>query len=203
MQIALFGATGGTGRQILAQAISQGHQIRALVRDPTRLTAPVGVTLIRGDVLDLAPTAECVQGTEAVICALGSHGGRTPIEAAGTAHILTAMQTHGVRRLIAITSLGVGDSRGQLNPVFRILMDLTLKTIMHAKAEQEELIKASGLDWTIVRPGGLTDGPHTGTYRSGLDPTIKGGRVSRADVADFVLKQLSDQTYLHQTPAVT
>jgi uncharacterized protein YbjT (DUF2867 family) len=139
-----------------------------------------------------------------VICVLGSrHGNREPVEAVGTRRILEAMQSLGVRRLIAVTSLGVGDSRAQINPLFRAIMDLTLKPIMQAKEEQERLIKASGLDWTIVRPGGLTDGPRTGSCRAGLDPRIRGGRISRADVAELVLKQLTDLSYLHQTPAVT
>lgn len=204
MQIALFGATGGTGRQVLAQALDQGHGVRALVRDPAKLPEQVGLTRIVGDVLDPEATRRCVEGADAVICVLGSrHGNREPVEAVGTGRILEAMQSLGVRRLIAVTSLGVGDSRAQINPLFRAIMDLTLKPIMQAKEEQERLIKASGLDWTIVRPGGLTDGPRTGSYRAGLDPRIRGGRISRADVAELVLKQLTDLSYLHQTPAVT
>jgi putative NADH-flavin reductase len=96
-----------------------------------------------------------------------------------------------------------GDSREQINWAFRVVMDLTLKPNMMAKEEQERLIKASDLDWTIVRPGGLTDGPRTGAYRFGRDRSIKGGRISRADVADFVLRQLTDPTFIHQTPAVS
>jgi uncharacterized protein YbjT (DUF2867 family) len=204
LRIALFGATGGTGRQVLAQALEQGHGVRALVRDPTKLPEQAGLTRIVGDVLDPEATRRCIEGADAVICVLGSrHGGREPVEAVGTWHILEAMQSRGVRRLIAVTSLGVGDSRAQINPLFRAIMDLTLKPIMQAKEEQERLIKASGLDWTIVRPGGLTDGPRTGRYRCGIDPRIRGGRVSRADVADFVLRQLTNRDFLHQTPAVT
>ncbi len=204
MQIALFGATGGTGRQVLAQALEQGHGVRALVRDPAKLVEQAGLTCIVGDVLDPGATRHCVEGAEAVICVLGSrHGGREPVEAVGTGLILEAMQSLGVRRLIAVTSMGVGDSRAQINPLFRAIMDLTLKPIMQAKEEQERLIKASGLDWTIVRPGGLTDGPRTGGYRAGLERSIRGGRISRADVAEFVLKQLTDLSYLHQTPAIT
>lgn len=203
MHIALFGATGGTGRHVLDQALTQGHGVCALVRDPAKLAERAGLTLVVGDVRDRDPVSRCVQGAAAVICVLGSHGNRDPVEATGTQQILEAMHGSGARRLIAVTSLGVGDSRAQINPLFRMLMDLTLKPIMAAKEEQERLIKASGLDWTIVRPGGLTDGPRTGRYRFGLGPSLKGGRVSRADVADFVLRQLSDATFLHQTPAVT
>ncbi|MBK5968527.1 MULTISPECIES: NAD(P)-dependent oxidoreductase [Thiorhodovibrio] len=203
MHIALFGATGGTGREVLAQALTQGHRIQALVRDPTSLPAQDGLRLIPGDVLDATATRQCITGTDAVICVLGSKPKQPPIEARGTAVIVEAMQASAVRRLIAVTSMGVGDSRRQLNPLFRWIMDLSLKAIMQAKAEQEQLIRASGLDWTIVRPGGLTDGPRTGTYRHGLDKSIKGGRISRADVAEFVLAQLDDRHYWQKTPAVT
>ena len=82
-------------------------------------------------------------------------------------------------------------------------MNLTLKRIMQAKEEQERLIMASDTDWTIVRPGGLTDGPPTGTYKAGTEKSIKAKQVSRADVADFVLKQLTDDRYVRQTPAVS
>ena len=203
MHIALFGATGGTGRQVLAQALEQGHGVTALVRDPAKLVEQAGLTRVVGDVLDPEATRHGVEGADAVICVLGSHGGREPVEAVGTRLILEAMWSLGVRRLVAVTSMGVGDSRAQINPLFRAIMDLTLKPIMQAKEEQERLIKASGLDWTIVRPGGLTDGPRTGSYRAGLERSIRGGRISRADVAEFVLKQLTDLSYLHQTPAIT
>ena len=203
MHIALFGATGGTGRQVVAQALAQGHRITALVRDPSKLTPHPDLTLVTGDVLDPAAVARCLAGTDAVVCVLGSHGSKTPIEARGTEQILTAMPDQGVRRLVVVTSLGVGESRAQLAWPWRLIMDLTLKAILEAKAEQERLVKASGLDWIIVRPGGLTDGPRTGAYRFGTDPTLKAGRVSRADVADFVLRQLSEDTFLHQAPTVT
>lgn len=203
MRIAVFGATGGTGRQVVEQALAQGHQVSALVRDPTKLEPRDGLTLHTGDVMDTEVTARCIQGADAVVCVLGSRGSKTPIEAVGTEVILQAMQAQGVRRLIAVTSMGVGDSRSQINPAFRVIMDLTLKPIMQAKEAQEQLIQSSALDWTIIRPGGLTDGPPTGQYRHGLDRSIKGGRISRADVAAFVLKQIYDLTYLHQTPAVT
>jgi uncharacterized protein YbjT (DUF2867 family) len=209
MNIALFGATGGTGQQVLTQALGQGHQIKALARAPANLSSnqeadPQGhLTIIAGDVLDPTPVNACIHGTESVICVLGTRPGATPIEAAGTAVILAAMQQQGVRRLIAVTSMGVGDSKDQIPLVFRVVMQLTLKKIMAAKEEQERLIMASGLDWTIVRPGGLTDGPKTGTYRSGLDKSITAARLSRADVADFVLQQLTDERFVRQTPAVS
>ena len=203
MQIALFGATGGTGRQVLEQAVAAGHNVTLLVRDPAKIEARSGVTLIHGDVLDQEATSRCVQGSDAVICVLGSGVGVEPVEAQGTQRVLEAMQANGVRRLIAVTSLGVGDSREQVGADFQQAMDTVLQPIIAAKTEQERLIRASGLDWTIVRPGGLGDGPRTGDYRSGTDPSLMAGLVSRADVAEFVLRQLTDASYLHQCPAVT
>ena len=203
MQIALFGATGGTGKQVLDQALDQGYRIRALVRDPTKLAERDGLTLIQGDVLEQTAVDRCLAGSDAVICVLGSHGSTEPVEDRGTERILAGMKAHGQRRLIAVTSMGVGDSIDQVAAFFRAIMRLTLKRVMEAKERQEQAIMASGLDWTIVRPGGLTDGPRTGSYRSGLDKSIKATRVSRADVADFILRELKAGDFIRQTPAVS
>jgi putative NADH-flavin reductase len=227
MNIALFGATGGTGHQVLLQALEQGHRVKALARDPAKLPAGHdGLIPIVGDVLDQAAVSDCVHGTDAVICVLGTRPGSQPakpdgthtplgelrglfgtkaepIEARGTRSILAAMQSAGVRRLIAVTSMGVGDSADQMPFIFRAFMQMTLKSVMAAKEEQERLIRESGLDWTIVRPGGLTDGPRTGTYAAGIEKSIKARQVSRADVAEFVLRQLTDARFIRQTPAIS
>jgi putative NADH-flavin reductase len=203
MQIAVFGATGGTGQQVVEQALAAGYRIRALVRDPIKLAARDGLTLIQGDVLDQAAVDRCVEGSDAVICVLGSHGSAEPVEDRGTERILAAMKTQGVRRLIAVTSMGVGDSIEQVAAFFRAIMKLTLKRVMEAKERQEQAIMASDLEWTIVRPGGLTDGPRTGSYQFGTDKSIKATRVSRADVADFILRELTAGDYIRQTPAIS
>lgn len=204
MQLALFGATGGTGHQVLLQALGQGHRVRALVRRPERLTMhDEALTLVPGDVLDAAAVEPCVAGAQAVICVLGTRRGEAPIEDRGTAAILAAMARHEVRRLIAVTSLGVGDSRDQVPLYFKLMMKTFLAHIMAAKEEQERLIRASGLDWTLVRPGGLSDGPRTGRYRFGVDRSLRAGRIARADVADFVLEELAEPRFLHQAVAVT
>jgi putative NADH-flavin reductase len=174
-----------------------------LVRDPIKLAARDGLTLIQGDVLDQTAVDRCLAGSDAVICVLGSHGSTEPVEDRGTERILTAMQAHGQRRLIAVTSMGVGDSIDQVAAFFRAIMRLTLKRVMEAKERQEQAIMASDLDWTIVRPGGLSDGPRTGSYRYGLDKSIKATRVSRADVADFILQELKAGDFIRQTPAVS
>jgi len=203
VRVALFGATGGTGRHVVEQGLALGHQIQALVRDPAKLPDALGPTAVAGDVLDQSAVDRCVEGVDAVICILGTRPGTEPVEDRGTAHIIDAMQRLGPRRLVAVTSLGVGDSAEQIPLLFRVVMNLTMKRIFQAKEAQERLIRDSGLDWTIVRPGGLTDGPRTGSYRSGTGKDIKATRISRADVAEFVLAQLDDPAYLHRTPAVS
>jgi uncharacterized protein YbjT (DUF2867 family) len=203
MPIALFGATGGTGREVLEQALAAGHEVRALARDPAKLAPKAGLTVVTGDVLDQAATDRTVEGTDAVICVLGTKPGNEPVEAPGTERILAAMAKHGVKRLIAVSSMGVGDSIEQINLAFRVIMNLTLKRIMQAKEAQERLIMASDTDWTIVRPGGLTDGPRTGNYRAGTDKSIKAGRVARADVAEYVLRQLTDEGCIRQAPSIS
>lgn len=203
MHIALFGATGGTGREVLEQALAAGHAVKALARDPSKLVPRDGLTVIPGDVLDQAAADACVEGTDAVICVLGTKPGNEPVEAPGTERILAAMGKHGVKRLVAVSSMGVGDSIEQINLAFRVIMNLTLKRIMQAKEAQERLIMASDTDWTIVRPGGLTDGPRTGNYRAGTDKSIKAGRVARADVAEYVLRQLADDGCVRQAPSIS
>lgn len=204
-RIALFGATGGTGRQIVAQALEAGHTVQALVRDPARL--PVQhphLHLITGNVLDSDAVERTITGADAVIVSLGNTANNPDwIVSEGTKVIVAAMHKLGVRRLIVISSLGVGDSRDQVPAFFKVLMKTALKKPMEDKERQEQIVAASGLDWTIVRPGGLTNGPRTGRYRAGLDRSIVAGQISRADVAEFVLRQLDDMTYRHKAPAIT
>jgi hypothetical protein len=112
------------------------------------------------------------------------------------------MQKQGIKRLVVVSALGVGDSQEQVSLPFKMMMKTVLRKAYEDKERQEEIVRESGLDWVIVRPGGLTNGAATGDYEYGLDPSIGGGQVSRADVADFVLQQLTDDTFLHQTPAI-
>ncbi len=205
MRIALFGATGGTGREIVAQGLEQGLEITALVRDPAKLGVEhPNLTLVQGDVLDPAAVSQVVDGADAAIISLGNTPNNPDyVVSNGTAVILDAMKSAGVPRAVVITSLGVGESKNQLALPFRMLFNTVMKKPMEDKERQEALVKASDIDWIIVRPGGLTDGPATGTYKSGLDPKIMASQVSRADVAAFTLQQLADDTYVRQAPAIT
>ena len=206
MKIAVFGATGGTGRQIIKQALAAGHEIKALVREPSKLDITnEGLTLIQGDVLNHDKVAETLIGTEAVICSLGNTTNNPEMIVSRGTEVIVQMMAMGPRprRLIVITSLGVGDSKNQVPFVFKILAKTVLRQAMQDKEAQENLVRTSNLDWIIVRPGGLTDNPATGKYRSGLDKSIIAGQVSRADVATFVLQQVTADTFLHQTPGIT
>lgn len=205
MKLALFGATGGVGRQILQQALQAGHSVRALARDPSRLSVQHNeLTTVSGDVLDAGRVAQTLAGVDAAIISLGNTANNPDwIVSDGTRVIVDAMKQAGVRRLLVITSLGVGDSKDQVPFAFKMLARTVIRKPMEDKERQEQIVRASGLDWTIIRPGGLTNGPPTGAYRAGLDPTISAGQVARADVAEFTLKQLDDLSYLHKAPAIT
>ena len=208
MRLVVFGSTGGTGRELLKRALEQGHGVVAYARDPTKLNdlKHPHLEVIRGDVLDSVGVESAVVGKQAVLCTIGAGAKRTTLREEGTRNIVEAMVRAGVKRLICQSSLGVGDSRANLSFFTKhIIVSVFLRHAFADHERQEAVVKQSSLDWTIVRPPHLTNGPRTGTYRHGFtttDTRIK-GKISRADVADFMLKQLTDDMYLHQTPGVS
>lgn len=203
MKIVVFGATGTIGRQVVEQALQQGHDVTAFVRDPAKVQRS-DVRAVQGDVHDAAAVRTAVQGQDAVIVALGA-GRKGGVRGPGTRTIIAAMKAAGVDRLIVQSTLGVGDSRPNLTVMWKYLMfGLLLRPAYADHVEQERYTRVSGLDWTIVRPAAFTDGPRTGTYRHGFGPhdTTVSVKISRADVAEFILKQLDNSEYLHQTPGL-
>jgi putative NADH-flavin reductase len=208
MKLLVFGATGGTGRAIVAQALDQGHVVTAFVRNPAALTTKhERLKIVPGDILDYSSVEAAVQGQDAVLSALGVRKLRkNTILSDGTKNIIRAMEHHGVRRFLCESSLGVGDSKGQLGWFINLfIIPLFLRNVFRDKEVQEQDVKQSNLDWMIVRPAMLTNGPRTGAYRSGFSPTDRTitGKISRADVADFMLKHLTDNTYQRQTPGLS
>ena len=208
MKLALFGATGATGRCLVEQALAQGHEVTAFTRNPAALTLRhERLVVVQGDVLDAGQVQVAVAGKEAVLCALGtSSRAHTTVLSEGTKNIIAAMEKDGVRRLVCESSFGVGESRGQGGLVLRyVIIPFFLNHVYADKEIQEQFIQRSNLDWVIVRPTRLTNGPRTGAYRAGVNlkmPLAPWCTVSRADVADFMLKQLTDDTYLRQAPAI-
>jgi len=208
MKLVIFGSTGGTGRELVKQALEQGHSVTAYARDPAKIgnLQHSRLSVLRGDVLDPTTVATAVAGREAVLSSIGAGAERTTLREEGTRNIIEGMQGAGVKRLICQSSLGVGESRANLSFFTKyIIVPLFLRHPFADHERQEAVVKQCRLDWTIVRPPHLRDGPRTGVYRHGFpttDTSIKGW-ISRADVADFMLKQLADDTYLRQTPGVS
>ncbi len=205
MNILIIGATRGIGRQLLEQALEQGHSVTVIARHPQKINLPHrNLTVIEGDILDPEAVNRAVAGQEAVFCTIGMKPTRKPVTvfSEGIKNVLQAMQTAGVRRLICVTGIGAGETRGHGGFLYdKIVNPLLLKTIYEDKDRQEALVKASDRDWSIVRPGFLTNGPLTGNYRVITDISgVTAGKISRADVAHFLLRQLKSDAYLKQTP---
>jgi len=206
-RIVLLGATGPTGRQIMTQALEQGHHVTALVRDPTKLAArSERLQVLTGSVPDDPhAVAQAVRGQDAVISALGvgrSFRARDLI-ARSAPIIVSAMERHGVRRLIFVSAIGVGH-RYPLPLPMQIFTRTLLRGIYADKLAGENAISASRLDWTLVHPAMLSDGPQTGRYRVGERLPFQGmPKIARADVAHFVLAQLADSTCLRKTVVIS
>lgn len=208
MKLVVFGATGGSGRQLVEQAVLAGHDVTAFARTPEKLGIQnAKLTVIQGDILDPEAVDKAVQGKDAVLCALGAPAAdKGRLREAGTRNIIAAMHKHGVKRLVCQASLGYGDTYDALSPFMKwFIVPFILKDVFADHEAQEALIKKSDLDWIIVRPANLTDGEHTGSYRHGPAATQKGSqmKISRADTAEFMLKQLTEDQYLHQTPGLS
>ncbi|WP_344581342.1 SDR family oxidoreductase [Nonomuraea roseoviolacea] len=210
MRITVFGATGRTGWRVVGQALHAGHEVTAVVRDPAALErhnlGGPRLTVVRADVMDPAAIRPAVAGHDAVVSAIGPRGsGPTTVCADSIASIMEAMAAEGVRRLVAVSASGfVREGDG---PLTRLVAKPILNRVLrHAFADMrrmEDLVRASGLDWTIVRPPQLTEGPRTGSYRSAIDRNVRGGvRVSRADLADCVLRCLDERGPLHAALAI-
>lgn len=207
-RVLIVGATGGTGRQLVEQALERGHIVTALARDPSalRIEHP-RLTVIRGDVLDSASIDAAVRSQDAVLCALGHKRLFYPtrILSEGTRNILRAMEAYGVQRFVCETALGIGDSAGRMGLYYTFfVIPLILPFYFWDKARQERLLAGSRVHWVIVRPGALTNGAKRGRYRHGrrLGSFLWTMRISRADVADFMLNQLADDTYLGEAAGV-
>lgn len=206
--LALFGATGKTGGRVLTRALAAGHAVRALVRDPAKLTvASPLLDVLEGDVLDPAAVDRTVAGTDAVFALFGQvNGSPHTLQTDGTRLIVTAMQRHGVRRLVTLSGGGLASASDRPRLPDRIIR-LLLKAISgHVLADAEghlAVLQASGLDWTVVRGPRLTEAPGAGTYRVGWVGVNASTRISRDDLADFILTQLTDRTFVGQLPFVS
>jgi len=205
MQIAILGATGGIGGHVLSWALDAGHPVHALSRRAEALPHRTGLTVISGDALDGAAVAETIAGADAVVSALGPRGAKAESLLAGAAaNIVASMDKAGARRLICVSAAGAyitGDpNTGWL--IKAILPRVFAKPFADTR-QMEDVIRDSGLDWTLVRPTRLVNRPGTGRYRVSPGFPPPGGRtIARADVAHFTAAVLTDGTWLHEAPAV-
>ncbi len=204
----IIGATGPTGREVLASAARQGIKLRALARRPEALEGAAGAhEVVRGDVLDEKLLAKAMHGVTVVISLIGTPLTLKPVTllSEGTKRIVSAMKAAKAPRLVCVTGMGAGDSRGHGGFLYdRIMLPLLLGRIYADKDRQEAIVSASGLDWTLVRPAMLTDGPATGRARALT--TLQGvrlTRISRKDVADFLIAEARAPRFRRQTVNLT
>lgn len=209
MRIGVIGGTRGVGRQVVREGLERGHRMVVLARDPSRLKKPhPNLTVLPGDIRSDAAVGALLEQVEAVCTTIGTRPTlrqEVRVFSEGARTVLAAMQRCGVSRLVAVTGTGAGDSRGHGGFLYdRIVLPLVLRTIYEDKDREERLIRESDVEWTIVRPGFLTNGPRTGRYRVEVDlDGVRSRRISRADVAHFIVEELEGGRYLRQAPLLT
>lgn len=218
MKVVVFGATGKTGRTVALDLLAAGHEVTAFARDPAKFSKHTyeGLNLVKGDALDADAVASAVAGQDAVVVSLGDSlnpvvlkfGARLGVKRntppniceLGTANVIAAMEAASVKRLICVTSYGVGDTRDRLSTVFKIwFRALQLGEQLTDKENQEKVVKASDLDWTLIQPVGLTDGAATGRWVESTTGDRRKRTVSRVDLADFIAQTLEGGRYVRET----
>ncbi len=208
MRVLIIGASKGIGLETTRQALAAGHRVRAFARSAEAIRlVDARLDKFRGDALKAADVEAAIEGVEVVIQALGVGFGDLfrPVRlfSDATRVLVRAMEARGVKRLIAVTGFGAGDSREAIGLMQSLPFSLVFGRAYDDKSEQERLIKQSSLEWTIARPGVLTDGRRTGRLKILADPSQwRNGMIARADVAGFLVRQIEDRTYLRKAPVL-
>lgn len=201
MKILVLGAAGGVGRLVVKQAVAHGHEVTAFVRDSGN-AALEGATMIRGDVLDIQALSNALPGQDAVVYAIGVKStGRTTLFSQSTRLLLGAMEQQQVKRLVCITGVGAGETKGHGGFLYdHFIFPLFTRNRYADKELQEQLIRQSNLDWTIVRPAPFSEGKPNAAFQvlSEVGKVVL-RKVSRAEVASFVLGELENRQYLQKT----
>jgi len=205
--LALFGATGRTGRHVLAQALEAGWSVRALARRPDSFEPHERLTVVAGDVLDADAVAETVEGADAVVSVFGQvKGSPATLQTDGTRAIVTAMQRRGIRRIVSLSGGGLPyreDRPKAPDRVFRWLLRRLSPHVLDDAIGHAAVLETSDLDWTIVRGPVLTDQPRTGRYRVGWVGVDASARIGRADLATEILRQIDATSHLRAMPFVS
>jgi putative NADH-flavin reductase len=207
MNVVIFGASGGVGHCLTEQILAQGHQVTAAVRNPAAVNiVHERLRVLPCDVFNAASVSQAIVGQDVVFCTLGTDSeGPTTLYSAGAHNIVQGMQAHQVRRLIFLSNFGVLDETAQ-DMRGAALLFLVKRFIRHTLTDHRralEAIRGHAPEWIVVRPLALTNGNWTGRYRVAVDNLpAKGMRISRADVADFMLRQATSDDYLYKVPAI-
>ena len=204
MKLLVIGAGGEMGEAVVEQALAKGHDVTAFVHSPKEYKR-TDVRVIAGDARDKATMLQAVQGQDAVLDTLGSHNPflTTTLETDTARNVIDAMQQAGVRRLIVVSTIGEGDSEGNVHGYYKYLfMSTILRGVMKDKAGMEEVVDSSSLDWIIVRPAGLSNGDPKGIRIVEPGTGEKVRFITRADVAHFMLEQLTSDQYLHKAVGI-
>jgi putative NADH-flavin reductase len=195
MKVVVFGANGGTGSQVVEQALAAGHQVTAVARRPETITHQhPNLTILQGDVFNYATVEHAIEGHEAVISALGvTNGSASTVHSQGLANMIQAMQNAHVRRLICLSASGLEPGPLWQRVIAKPLLWYFLGDHYSDLVLMEDAVKKSGLDWTITRPPRLTDKPRTGHYNMAINEHLSRClSLTRADLADCMIKLLQD-----------
>ena len=206
MRLLILGATGPTGRNLVDQALGAGHEVTALARNTFRLPdAHPRLAVAVGDATDTRTLEDAMRGKDAVLSALGAGNSlRSQIASCAMAALIPAMRARALNRVIFLSSFGVGASFEQASLLQRIAFRTMLRQIFADKAKADAMLRASGLDWTLVYPTLLTNGARTGRYRVGERLEMRGmASISRADVAAFMLAQLATDEWRYRTAVIS
>jgi putative NADH-flavin reductase len=207
MNVVIFGARGGVGRCLLEQCLAEGYHVTAAVRNPA--TLPITHERLRVlpcDVLNAASVNKALTGQDVVFCTLGTKSkGSITLYSSGAHNIVQGMQAHQIRRLIFLSNFGILDETAQdlRGAALLFLVKRFIRPTLADHRRALEEIRGHALEWIVVRPLPLTDKPWTGRYRITVDNLpVKGMQIARADVADFMMRQATNDDYLHKVPAI-
>lgn len=208
LTIALFGATGGSGRAFLPKALQRGYRVRALVRTPDKLsTRSDQLDVIEGDILDPEAVSRTVAGCEVIVTLIGQvKGSPADLQTRGIEHLIAAAQQHQVRKIISLTGGGVHyhrDAPKLIDKVFRGMMGLFFKNILHDAQTHVARLQDSGIPYVVVRGPRLTDSTPKGYYRVGYVGIGTGSSITRTDLADFIVEQIESDRYVGDMPFVS
>jgi putative NADH-flavin reductase len=206
--VTIFGGTGRAGRHLVSQALDAGHHVTVLARTPGKLDLQhERLRVIPGDIQDPAAVADAIEGADAVLSVLGPTRNAPDHQVSrGTAHIIEAMRRHGVTRLVVSAGAGVGGEGDQPKPfdhVISFALKLAARHVLEDMTRTVHTVRGSDLDWTVVRVPMVTDDPPKGSVRVGRVGVGTGPRISRADMARFMLEQLDDHTHVRASPVIS